>query len=217
MPSINPRSDSYEALLWDVVTNAHRYIPKPGDQVLDLGAHFGMFSLYCAARGCHVKAYEPNPEAMAELLHTVAVAKEIGLGDIEPWGFAIWRGKENAYICKRMDTSAACVLSPVRWSANDPMVRCISLRDAMQGMKWDCVKVDVEGSEVEIFRTVEQEDFDRIGFLTIEIHNDLLSHQDREYLIAKLKNAFPFYGTIPVKVGGVPTGDLACLYCWRPE
>lgn len=213
---INPRSDSYESLLWDVVCNVHRYIPKPLHRVLDLGAHFGMFSLYCASRGCYVKAYEPNPEVFSELMHTAEVAKEIGLGRINPVRMAIWSAKGVGCVRKRSESSAANVVIPSEVS--DPQqgqVACVCLREAMEGKYWHCVKVDVEGAEAEIFSSVEDEDFQRIGFLTIEIHNDLIPRYVRTMLQGKLKAHFPNWEEVPVKVNGAPTDDTASLFCWR--
>src|SRR5438105_14553290 len=90
MPRINTKSDSYEALMWDIICDAHRYSPKAGDRVLDLGAHMGLFSLYCAARGCLVCAYEPSVPTFKELSHQAEVAKEIGVGEIRAYPFAVW-------------------------------------------------------------------------------------------------------------------------------
>lgn len=219
MPRENTRSDSYEALLWDVVTNAHRYIPTPGDRVLDLGAHFGVFSLYCASRGCNVVAYEPLPEAFRELQHSARVADEIGLGKIFPQDLAVWSGAQFVTLWKPADMpSAIGSVLPIPVSFINPSVwrvPAISLRTALGYADVDCVKVDIEGAEYEVFRAAEQQDLDRIKFLTLEIHNDLLPKERREELIAKLVAAFPQHEKISVKVNGQPTDDIATLLCWR--
>jgi len=211
---INSRSDSYEALMWDVLCNVHGYLPRPGARVLDLGAHFGMFSLYCAARGAEVTAVEPSKKALLELQHSKEVANAIGAGHIEIIPCAVWSEGRGMPLYERSDSSAAHTLMD---SSTDKfeIVSARSLRAIMNYQTFDCVKVDIEGAEWEVFRVMEQEDFDRIRFLTIEIHNDLLSLEKRREVGQKLIDAFPHHKIIPVQVNGVATEDVATLICWR--
>ena len=215
MPRTNTKSDSYEALCWDVITNAHRYLTKPGDRVLDLGAHFGMFALHCAARGCLVDAYEPAEEAFAELQHSAAVAKEIGLGVISCYRYAIWSSVGYRSMSFSKDSTAANSLIPRLTDTGFTSVRTVDLHSALRGETWDCVKMDVEGAEAEIFSVVDHADFARIKFLTIEIHNDILDLEVRRALVSQLQSAFPHNEVIPVKVNGEPARDVATLLCWR--
>jgi len=214
MPLKNAGADTYEMLLWDICTNAHRYQPMLDDNVLDLGAHFGIFSLYCASRGCHVKAYEPSPESIKELLHTVEVAKEIGLGEIRPVACAVWGNRGEGFLRKREPSTTNAIFTRKECPDGIPTM-CVTLRDAMEDKTWDCCKVDVEGSEGEIFLSASVEDLARIDFLTMEIHNDLLPLRTRQLLVTRLCENFPYHTGIPVKVNGEPTNDFATLICWR--
>lgn len=215
MPKINPQSDSYEALLWDVITNAHRYVPKPGDGVLDLGAHFGMFSLYCAARGAAVVAYEPSAEAFSNLIHSAAVASDIGLGSIEPVNAALWKntGFEEFNLSDR-STGENSLLNRegTSWKTSVPTV---TLNLALHDLYWDCVKVDIEGAEYETFKAASKEDLEKIKFLTMEIHNDLLPVASVKELIALLENSFPKVKKMFVKKNGEETDVVSTILCWR--
>lgn len=208
MQRINPRSDSYEALMWDVITNAHRYIPKPGEHVLDLGAHFGMFSLYCAARGCEVDAYEPSEAAFKELCHTAEVATEIGLGHINPVQRAIWSKPGAGLLFKTGESTAAN--SMIQGSSNDVQkVDTCTLDDAlsMRG-HWDCVKMDIEGAEYLALTTAQQ--LARINFLTVEIHHGPLSSEQCRDLDVFLFTNFLTVSRLPVKKNPKQTVAYFC-------
>jgi FkbM family methyltransferase len=215
MPKLNPQSDSYEALLWDVITNAHRYVPVPGHRVLDLGAHFGMFSLYCAARGANVVAYEPSPEAFTNLIHSAAIARDIGLGSIEPINAAVWkeRGVKEFNLSKR-STGENSLLERAG-ILSKTMIPTFTLRDALRDWNWDCVKVDIEGAESETFLATTQQDLKLIRFLTMEIHNDLLTVAAVKTLIYLLELSFPKVQKLFVKKDGLETDIVSTILCWR--
>ncbi len=205
---IDPRSDSYSALLWDVVTNAHRYIPKAGDTVMDLGAHFGMFSLYCAARGCIVDAFEPSEVAYKELCHTAEVAAEIGLGSINTFKTAIWNQRGAGLLFKIGDTSAAN--SMTQGSSNEvEKVHTCSLDDALRMRdRWECVKMDIEGAE--LVALLDSDLLERIKFLTVEVHNNILPARECEALGIFLHNEFPKVDRLPVKKNPEQTVAYFC-------
>jgi FkbM family methyltransferase len=219
MPRENTRSDSYEALMWDIVTNAHNYLPKVGHRVLDLGAHFGMFSLYCASRGCAVVAYEPTPDSFHELQHTAEVAQEIGRGWIETHNEAVWTFTGEMLWRKHQITSASNRIAlPSDVLEEDraySRISCVSLESVLAPKVWDCVKVDIEGAEYEVFTSLPLYCFAKIQFLSIEIHNDLLSTTQCDRLRNLFGATFPFVERLAVKRGGHDTGRDSALFCWR--
>lgn len=164
---------------------------------MDLGAHFGMFSLYCAARGCEVDAYEPADEAFKELCHTAEVATEIGLGHINPVKRAIWDKRSAGLLFKIGDSSAEN--SMIQGSSNEVQaVETCSLDDAlsMRG-HWDCVKMDIEGAEWTVLTSATF--LPRVKFLTVEIHNDILSGVQCDEIGVLLQKEFPKTNRLPVK------------------
>jgi FkbM family methyltransferase len=214
MNRINPCSDTYSALMWDVITNAHRYIPKPGDWVLDLGAHFGMFSLYCASRGCVVESYEPATIAFGELCHTAEVATEIKKGKINPINKAVWSSDGRMFLSLDPLTSAANKLAT---PSTEPceFVQTVSLKTALRGRSWDCMKVDIEGAEWEVLTKASRRDLELIKFLTIEIHNNLLSKEQVDDLRALFSSSFRDVQRLPMFAAGIDTGADSALFCWR--
>lgn len=206
---LNPKSDSYEALMWDIITDVHKYCPKQGDNVLDLGAHCGFFSLYCAARGANVKAYEPNQLLLVELVHSAAVAGDIGRGSITISPKAIWSTGGLGMLFERSDSSAAYTLMAFPEHTGGAPVQLESLHDALEDKIWDCVKVDIEGAEAEVFTESDPQDLERIRFLTMEIHHDLLSKADCEDLVMRVSASFPH------TMRKYAAGKVTALVCWR--
>ena len=117
----------------------------PGDRVLDLGAHLGVFSLAASAAGCAALAVEASPVNAALLrsavwrngfhdLHVVnaVVAAEPGTAAFVPngpWGHVAWQPTAGA-----VDVPAITV---------DELVAALGWEGA------SFVKMDVEGSEVD--------------------------------------------------------------------
>lgn len=194
---VDPRSDSYSALLWDVVTNAHRYTPRPGDTVLDLGAHFGMFSLFCAARGCEVAAYEPQGIPFHELKHTAEVAAEIGYGHIWPHREAVWSTYRTVNLVAKLGgTSATASLIRTEGTLVD-VVEAVPFDKLLNEHAWQCVKMDIEGAEWELL--TKSKLLGNIGFLTVEIHNDILGPEKCEEIRLILEKEFRHINRLPNK------------------
>lgn len=120
----------------------------PGDLVLDLGAHVGVFSLAAAARGCLVLAVEASASNAALLrasamrngfheLRIVNAAANDTAGTIKfeangPWGHIAW------------DTGGV-------QGAGTIAVPAITVDELLQAFAWPAptfVKMDVEGSEL---------------------------------------------------------------------
>lgn len=196
---VDPRSDSYSALLWDVVTNAHRYTPRPGDKVLDLGAHYGMFSLYAAARGAEVVAYEPQDIPFRELVHTSEVAAEIGYGQIFPTKMAVWSDHTALQLRIPMGKESTATATAVGDSGfRVTEVTAVPLDFALREQPvWDCVKMDIEGAELEVLRACK--DFHKIGYLTVEVHNDILGRENADELADLLHAKFQKLSRLPNK------------------
>ena len=122
---------------------------RPGDKVLDLGAHVGTFSLAAAAAGAHVLAVEGSPRnvrllrasvAANDFAHVTVVHAAAGdrsgtvqFVDEGPWG--------------RVSTSDD--------GGSTVPVPAVKVADLMAELRWGpvaFVKMDVEGSEIEAVR-----------------------------------------------------------------
>lgn len=123
-------------------------------RVLDIGANVGAFALWASRKwpGCTIDAYEPNPEAFAFLTKNVATfdlrvrAHALGVRDFA--GRALLRrgihgGKTNLCCASFHDTGTGN-------QADDGVeVDCV---DAAELPGCEVLKIDTEGSELEILR-----------------------------------------------------------------
>jgi FkbM family methyltransferase len=125
---------------------------SPGSRMIDLGAHLGSFALSAAGAGCHVLAIEASPRN-AHLLH--ASAARNGFHDLRvinavasdepgtagfvpngPWGHVITEGHPDAVT-----------------------IPTVTMDELLLEMGWspvDLVKLDVEGSEIRVIRSMRK-------------------------------------------------------------
>jgi FkbM family methyltransferase len=126
-----------------------RRLLRPGDRVLDLGAHIGTVSLAAAALGCEVVAVEPCP-CNAALLRASAAFNSFGrLLVVE------------AAVGDRPGIVSFSPLGPFGHLAtpatNLPSipVRSVRVDDLQESLGWDrlnLIKMDIEGSEIAALR-----------------------------------------------------------------
>jgi FkbM family methyltransferase len=197
--------------LWEICVNKHRYTPQVGDHVLYIAAHRGWFSLYCATRGALVSAYEPDPDAFEYLVEQIHVSQKCGGTVITPHKAGVWSVEGQRLLWRRDHHIANSMLRP---SDNSVMVRTVSLTQALAGKRWNCVKCDAEGAEVQIFLTAKHEDFALIGYLTMELHSDVLTLDQNNALMNRLRSEFLEVQDVPEIKDGLPTGRTAKVFCW---
>lgn len=133
---------------------------KPGDRVLDLGAHIGTFALAAAARGCRVLCVEAAPENVTLLraaaarngftgqLHIVhaAVTDHEGMEQFFPHG--PWGAIASKAVAEVPALISAQEISTVA-------VPAVTVDAVLRGVGWnrvEAIKLDVEGSEVAVLR-----------------------------------------------------------------
>ena len=121
-------------------------IVRPGDRVLDLGSHIGLFALTAAALGCEVLAVEAS-RRNAGLLGVAARLN--GFNNLHLVNCAVGSGTGLAAFCEDGPFGSLAgdrVPRPVT-----SRVPVLSVQSLLAGMGWDqlsFVKMDVEGSEL---------------------------------------------------------------------
>lgn len=177
--------ESYYTLR-DIVENVHNYTPRPGDKVLDLGAHKGWFTMYCIARRAIVRSYEPD-------IDNFRVLRSIDNPNITAIQAAVWSssGFKTFYPSKDNPGNGSFIEFPGRSSYD---VKIVTFAEAVNGDNWDCCKIDVEGSEHEILMNASDEDLMRIRYLTLEIHNNVYSQKQHDEMLDRLRGIFHISG-----------------------
>ena len=151
----------HPAIVWNKVAS-----------VIDCGAHVGSFSLWVTRRtACHVVAVEPNPKTFMLLrknvndlpdrvaLRAVAVAGTVEHRTLYDTGY-----------------SPSASLLGANNSVGSFTVEAVTLEmliDQSGFLMVDVLKLDVEGAEQEIFRTVKTETLQKIRVMMIECHRYL--------------------------------------------
>ena len=194
------RFDNHEAIREIILGGAPawagvhaRFRPFPGAKVLDIGSNVGVYALFCAIHGAHVTAVDPHPIFSYDL---DALAKEYKL-PINVVHKAI--GAKSGYDLFRVHAKNGSMQTDgVKWSPADAQrsikVEVLSLEEVLGSQEWDMVKVDIEGSEFEIFPEAAPCALHLIKFMFIEFHPWAT---DKIYAktIELLQNNFNFEGT----------------------
>jgi FkbM family methyltransferase len=124
------------------------YVPREGDLVIDIGAGIGEFTLWCAAAGARVAAFEPDPLAFACLERNVSPYPEVGA-----FQHALWKERADLRLHGSLDTDESSLIEDGKASARLADVEAWPL-DAFPVVVGlpviDFMKVDGEGVEPEI-------------------------------------------------------------------
>ena len=158
-----------------------------GGWVLDAGCRDFEFTSYCAKYGCRVVALDPDPEVLdpgieGVVFHREAIAAQAGHCD-----FALTDDVEARHIA---------TANSQRRNAPYISVPVTTLVDIMSRHKiemWDCVKMDIEGSEYEILlawpgpiaKQITVEFHDHVEKRPAELYDRLFAHLDQWYRVVK--------------------------------
>lgn len=182
-----------------------RFKPGPTSRVMDIGANAGIFTAFCAANDARVYAYEPFLRPYA-ILRGMIDAVDLN-HHVLPLNAAVWThtGKVQYFgnvstldnVCPAFNGGVKS--SGINWTPDDERksaeVDCVSLADAIGGVYWDCVKIDVEGAEFEMILACPEEALRQIRFMYIEFH-PWASAELYHKTIEKLQAVYKFEGSV---------------------
>lgn len=196
--------------MYDLICNEHRYAPANGHRVLDLGAHYGFFSLFCAARGATVVAYEPDPDNFERLENASSLACDNkDFGKIEIHNTGVWVSEHRLPLHRDHHSGTSNIIGI--GNSRNIEIQVIPFSDALSEYEWDCVKMDIEGAEFEILAQCAPQDLQRIKFLTLEMHPHLFANPKPLY-DAAIKNLEEIF----VVEKYAPYQDCFCkIFCTR--
>jgi len=130
---------------------------EAGDIVIDAGANVGMFSVYAAAKGAHVYAFEPMPEALKYLYKTRDINKTLtGSITIVPLALTGETG-ESKFVIPENNMGAAS--SIIIQKGTTVLAETITLDEWVEGnglSNVDFIKADIEGSERDLLRGAQR-------------------------------------------------------------
>jgi len=170
----------------------NKSVVEEGDVVLDIGANFGFFACYAIENNAKkIYAVEPFPTAYEN------VKKLSEKFPIVPINKAVSSKIDNVTMSlKTGDSAANCLTHYNNIFNNDGeqiLVDTININDLINSID-SCInllKIDCEGSELDVFETITSENLNKISKLVIETHSDYIDNFIRNKLIEhnfKIKN-----------------------------
>ena len=161
--------------LWlEHVYTAGFYRPADGDVIVDAGANVGIFAIQMARqnRRCRVIALEPFPENFQYLQANVARACpenvtccEMALGAGFSKGHMQATGSRSLDHVLRVDPVAADGM---------PVIPLSGLFDLARAREIDFLKVDIEGSEHDVFAVASPDLLGRFKHIAMEYHDQIV-------------------------------------------
>lgn len=184
--------------VWLMDLYQKHYRAKPGDVVIDIGANFGAFAVLAAKSGATVYAYEPTPRQF-DLLSENTRGLPVHCYKLAVAGKS---GEINIYEAPGGDAGNSVIYN--EHLKRIPFVaKAITLREIINETgRCDFLKIDCEGSEVDILRTAPREIFARIDNIALEYHDNL----------EEMKQIFR---TLDYKFVTPGKGKYGYLYAWR--
>ena len=160
---------------------------KPGDIVFDIGAHIGSFSVYAANKGAKVYAFEPNKENYQRLLENIQMNGYQNMIKVYNHGIYNKEG-EVGFSIHGQNSGGHSV------DGGPEIIRVRRIEDiiAEENIEMiNLIKIDVEGSEYEIFPGINQTTYEKIDKIVGEYH---LSYDKPEWSFKHIKEILtPYY------------------------
>ena len=154
------------------------YDPQAGDRWLDAGANIGQFSVLYASQVESIVALEPEPENFVLLSDNLRENHCINVQAIPAALVGDDVGMRTFYLNPKANKGCH---SFYRWQSQfvPTEVPCVNVNAMLERFNISCIKMDVEGAEVELTRAIE--DWDRIRHLFLEYHHAI--HQDGDLIV----------------------------------
>jgi FkbM family methyltransferase len=124
---------------------------EPGDKWLDCGANIGTFSILASLRGAKVIAFEPEPTNYDLLVKNININKCKGVKTYQS-ALSVKNAIANLYLGSTDYQKYRHSLRPIR-GRKAIEVKVKDIRPYLT--KVNAVKMDIEGSEIEILETID--------------------------------------------------------------
>lgn len=153
------------------------YQPKPGDVVVDVGAHIGLFTLRLLWEepGCRVVALEPSAENFSCLKQNLALLGPEAQVEIHQIGIGGEFGRIKMLALPTNRSVDARVTAAL--DTDETAVKVVPLRHVFELARAEeiaLLKMDAEGGEFGAFRTAEPGLLERIKRIVLEYHDNYI-------------------------------------------
>jgi FkbM family methyltransferase len=161
------------------ILEVFRSFARPGDTVVDVGAHIGYFTLFLAelvgARG-HVYSFEPDPRASSFLTKSVD-SSGMDWIHVSPLALGSGRGSIKFFLAKGLGSSSA-IKAVQQLDAKETIVPTVSLDELVAEGRVvgtiRLVKIDIEGFELDAIRGMLKVLRDHRPVVLVEVNKEML-------------------------------------------
>jgi FkbM family methyltransferase len=162
-----------EIFLTECYTRNGLYEPAPDHCVVDIGSNIGFFALYlqARARGIQVHCFEPAASTRTRLEKNIRENQLAPWVTIHPYGVL---DRECELSLGHSDVTGNHTLFDSKEGSET--IRCISFDQALKRVNAKTVhllKMDIEGAEVDAFRSVTPQTLSNVQRIAMEYHENL--------------------------------------------
>ncbi len=152
---------------------------KPGDTVLDIGGHIGLFAVVTAklvGSGGKVFTFEPTPFTRNVLQEVVKINGCAEIVEVRGEAVSSKRG-ETVFFDTGETLSNANSLVKTELSKNEIPITLISVDEFVKekGITVNCVKIDVEGGELDVLIGARETLLNQRPVVRLGLHPDFIS------------------------------------------
>jgi len=186
------------------------YKPATSDIIVDIGANIGFFAhrLLLENSKITVHCFEPVTSTRERLLMNVTNNRLTASVHVHPYAVSGVRGE--AHIQLTESSLRATIVDTS--NGGTELVQCITLSDALElcapGKRIALLKIDTEGSEVEILSGAHQVEWHNVDRVALEYH-DILRSGSKGACLSILKN----HGFSPFRIQDHGNGTGVILAC----
>jgi FkbM family methyltransferase len=182
IPSNRRVEDFEEALTYVYFGSMYELVEVrlPKDKIcVDIGAHYGFWTLKMSSKCKLVIALEPAPNNFAILYNSLIASKisnvipfRLAAGDSTSKAFIIkWKGATDGMYTTSMNIDGAQEKHPVKIVSLDDLLDSLSIQQV------DIMKIDVEGFELNVLKGLKRRISRKlINVIVLEVHSPLLLH-----------------------------------------
>ncbi|MFZ0820068.1 MAG: FkbM family methyltransferase [Candidatus Acidiferrales bacterium] len=155
------------------------HIPiRRGDVVLDIGANQGFFACLAAHLGARVYAFEPDPESFERLLSNVELNGFSESVVAKPWAISDHAGSADLLVSKELGGAMSTIVPGFSEKTGMHLARTVSVPchtlsevfDLFSLSRVRLCKMDVEGSELAILRSLSPAHISTTDSFAMEVH-----------------------------------------------
>jgi FkbM family methyltransferase len=156
--------------------------------IVDLGSHLGEFSSEISKMfGCNCYAVEAFPELYTKIQTN---------GLIKKYNYAICKHNDSIIFSVSNNLEASHIIQKKDESKNSIIVQGITFKDFINKYhitNIDLLKIDIEGAEIDLFDSINDETLTNIKQLTIEFHDFVFPVKKEVKSIIKRLKKLGFY------------------------